>query len=213
MLLAQAAFDDVELMTALGSGQPGALAGLYDRYGCFAFSLAYRFVGSREIAEEIVQESFLAVWRYADRYQAERGPVRSWLIRMVRQRSIDHLRGRAARPIPGSVLRDDYPSACDVWRDVAQGMLAEQIRAAMSCLPHEQRAAIELAYFSDYTHAEIARRLDVPLGTVKGRLRLGLKKLYALLGPDADTARSPAPSDARPPTSLPHAAAPRQGSG
>lgn len=175
--------DDVELMKAVGCGQSGALEDLYDRYGAFTFSLAYQLVGNRESAEEIVQESFLSVWRYAGRYQADLSPVRPWLIRMVRQRSIDHLRGRAARPLLGAPLSDDHPSSCDVWQDVAQGMLQEQIRSAVSCLPLEQRATIELAYFNGCTHAEIAQQLDVPLGTVKGRLRLGLKKLQTLLAP------------------------------
>jgi RNA polymerase sigma-70 factor (ECF subfamily) len=175
--------DDVQLMMALGAEEPGALEDLYDRYGTFVFSLAYQLVGNRESAEEIVQESFLTVWRYAGRYQAGLSPVRPWLMRMVRQRSIDHLRGRAARPLLGAPLSDDQPSPCDVWQDVSQGMLQEEVHAAVSCLPPEQRAAIELAYFSGCTHAEIAEQLDVPLGTVKGRLRLGLKKLQALLTP------------------------------
>lgn len=183
MLLIESELDDVELMTAVGYGQSDALEDLYDRYGAFVFSLAYQLVGNRESAEEIVQESFLTVWRYAARYQAELSPVRPWLIRMVRQRSIDHLRGRAARPLLGAPLSDEQPSGCDVWQDVAQGILQEQIRSAVSCLPLEQRSTIELAYFGGCTHAEIARQLDVPLGTVKGRLRLGLKKLHTLLAP------------------------------
>ncbi len=181
----QAELDDVQLMTAVGCGEPDALKDLYDRHGAFLFSLAYRVVGNRESAEEIVQESFLTAWRYADRYKAELCPVRPWLVRMVRQRSIDHLRARAARPLLGSPLLDNQPSICDVWQEVDQGMLQEQVRSAVSCLPAEQRDTVELAYFSGLTHAEIAQHLDVPLGTVKGRLRLGLKKLHALLTPVA----------------------------
>lgn len=175
--------DDAQLMVALGSEEAGALELLYDRYGALVFSLAYKWVGNRENAEEIVQESFLTVWRYAGRYQAGLSPLRAWLIRMVRQRSIDHLRGRAARPMVGGPLSDTQLSPCDVWQDVSHRMLQEQIRAAVSCLPAEQRATIELAYFGGYTHVEIAQQLDLPLGTVKGRLRLGLKKLHVLLNP------------------------------
>ncbi len=175
--------DDAQLMVALGSEEAGALELLYDRYGTLVFSLAYKWVGNRENAEEIVQESFLTAWRYAGHYQAGLSPLRPWLIRMVRQRSIDHLRGRAARPMVGGPLSDTQPSPCDVWQDVSHRMLQEEIRGAVSCLPAEQRAAIELAYFGGYTHAEIAQQLDLPLGTVKGRLRLGLKKLHVLLNP------------------------------
>lgn len=183
MLVIQADIDDVELMAAVAGGRMGALEDLYDRYGGFAYALAYRLVGDRESAEEVVQESFLTVWRYAGRYDAKSSPVRPWLIRMVRQRSIDHLRGRAARPLVGTGYWEDQVSASDVWHDVAQNLLQEQVGYALLCLPAEQRVAIELAYFSGFTHAEIAQRLDLPLGTVKGRMRLGLRKLQSLLDP------------------------------
>jgi RNA polymerase sigma-70 factor (ECF subfamily) len=174
--------DDRALGRALARCEIGALETLYDRYAALAFALAYRMLGDRESAEDIVQESFLNVWRHADRYDDQRSSVQSWLLSIVRHRCIDKLRSQSARPqVTRSDDALDLPAASDVWSDVAQRLTHDDIRAALQRLPAEQREAIELAYFGGYTHIEIAERMGIPLGTVKGRLRMGLQKLRQLL--------------------------------
>ena len=165
-----------------------ALDALYERYVRPAMGLAVRMVGDRETAEEVVQEAFLSVWRNARRYEPTRGSVRTWLLGIVHHRAIDRLRGRPqTAPLPEELGPD--PSAPDVWALAAQQLDRAAIRQALAQLPAEQRQAIELAYFTGLTQSQIAATLGVPLGTVKGRMRLGLARLRGLLetarvGPD-----------------------------
>ncbi len=174
-----ASASDESLMRALPR-QVEALDALYERHSRAAMGLAVRMVGERETAEEVVQEAFLALWRNAGRYQPGRGTVRTWLLSIVHHRAIDRLRGRTSlAPLPEELGAD--PSAPDVWTLTAQRLDREVIGEALGGLPAEQRQAIELAYFSGLTQTQIASALGLPLGTVKGRLRLGLGRLRTLL--------------------------------
>lgn len=177
---------DEELLAAIQRRDDAALAELYDRYGRLAFGLAYRILGERGTAEDIVQEAFLAVWRRSSSFQADRGSARAWLMSIVHNASIDRRRGRHRRELTDVPL-DDLAfkletDAEDTFDVVSERMEAEHVRAALGGLPPEQREAIELAYFGGLTQQEIATRTGTPLGTVKSRMRLGLLKLRTLLG-------------------------------
>ena len=160
-------------------GDKEALGTLYDRHSRTAYSLAYRMMGERPAAEDLVQEAFLQVWRAAGSYRVERGSVRTWLLSIVRYRGIDHLRSSASRrrmqDRAEAVAPTSQPSEAfdQSWRNSQN----EQVREALRGLPLDQHKVLELAYFSGYTHIEIAELLELPLGTVKGRMRFGLKKL------------------------------------
>jgi len=175
---------DEDLLAALVARDASALEELYARYGRLAFALAVRITSAPEIAEEVVQEAFLAVWRGAGSYQAGRSSVRTWLLSITHHRAIDAVRRRAARvqqaPLEEAMALGD-PSVTDVWAEVARSLDAAQVRRALRALPAEQRESIELAYFQGLSYPEIAERMNVPLGTVKSRLRLGLARLRALL--------------------------------
>jgi RNA polymerase sigma-70 factor (ECF subfamily) len=176
---------DEDVLAAVQARDDAALAELYDRYGRLAFGLAYRILGERGVAEDVVQEAFLAVWRRADSYRTDRGSVRGWLMSIVHNASIDRRRGRFKRE-QGDVALDELAfkletDADETFATVAEGIVAEQVRRALTGLPEEQRQAIELAYFGGLTQQEIAVRTGTPLGTVKSRLRLGLHKLRGLL--------------------------------
>jgi RNA polymerase sigma-70 factor (ECF subfamily) len=171
------------LIAGLVRGDVSALEALYDRYKRVAYSLAYRIVGERGGAEDVLQEAFLSVWRQAGSYKRERGSVRTWLMSVVHHRSIDRLRASAAGAanVPLEELPESPAEEPAVWQQVWADMRGDLVRNALEDLPGEQRKSIELAYFSGYTHAQIAELMGVPLGTVKGRLRLGLLKLKAYL--------------------------------
>ncbi len=170
---------DEDLMSLVGDGDAGAFAGLYDRHSRAAYSLAYRMMGEQQAAEDLVQEAFLKVWRAAGSYRAQRGSVRTWVLSIVHNRGIDHLRSSASRRRIQDRVQETAPTSqpseafADTWRNTQ----CEQVREALRGLPPERLNVLELAYFSGYTHKEIAQLLDLPLGTVKGRMRLGLKKL------------------------------------
>ena len=170
-------------MDRLVRGDLGALDRLYDQYGAMAFSIAYRITGDRAAAEDVVQEAFLGAWRNAARYVDARGSVRTWLLSIVHHRAIDSIRRRR----PTTELPDaeatlpDTLTLPDVWADVALRLDRDSVREAMEAISSVQREAIELAYFGGLTQTEIAERTGVPLGTVKGRLRLGLQGMRAAL--------------------------------
>lgn len=172
---------DDQLIAAIQARDMQALEQLFDRYRVLAYSLAYRLLNDAGDAEDVVQESFLNVWRAAGTYRAGRSG-RAWLMSIVHHRAIDKLRGRGSRPMTTPL--DDalpVPGTSDVWSEVSQRLTGSAVRAALDNLPAEQRESIELAYFSGLSQSEIAGRLDLPLGTVKGRMRLGLHKLRSLL--------------------------------
>ena len=186
---AEAAPTDEELMSAICDGSEAALELLYERYHRYAFSLAYRILHDTTAAEDIVQEAFLAIWRKADSYQKQHGSVHSWLQAIVHHRAIDKIRSSAHRDHQCASLQDgrdkseqDLASAePELWEQAWHGEQSRLIRMALDQIPAEQRQVIELAYFGGYTHAEISEQWNIPLGTVKGRMRLGLQKLKLLL--------------------------------
>lgn len=179
---------DDELMRLAARGDARALEHLYARHAAPAFSLAYRIVGDRAIAEEVSQEAFLAVWGSARRYMSERGSVRTWTLGIVRNRAIDALRRgaihrRRRASADGLDERLEAPDRTDV--EVQEREEARAVRRALEDIPSEQRRTVELAYFDGRTHREIAGLLDLPVGTVKGRLGLGLDKLRQALAAEA----------------------------
>lgn len=174
---------DEELMALVDRKDPIAFEVLYDRHGGPAFSLAYRIVGDRSLAEDTSQEAFLSIWRSKARFDRARGSVRSWVLSVVRNRAIDALRrGGANAP----KLDQDDEAALGV-REAAERTENEalrretssELRGALDALPEEQSKVIELAYFGGFSHREIAEMVGQPLGTVKGRMRLGLEKIRA----------------------------------
>lgn len=167
-------------MARLRDGEMAAFEVIYDRHSGVAFSLAYRICGARQSAEEVVQEAFLALWRSGARYDPSRGSVRTWVLGIVHNRAIDavrrnvvHERRRAGdEGLEERLVASEWTEAEVVHRDEAR-----EIRAALETLPEEQARVIELAYFGGFTHTEIAALLGAPVGTIKGRMRLGLEKL------------------------------------
>lgn len=185
---------DEELIKRTAAEDGAALMALYDRHNRQAFGLAFRILGEATIAEEVVQDAFLALWRNARSFDTARGGVRTWLLTIVHNRSIDRIRAARSRAATVELEVADYAGiASDPWDEVTDRLDGAQVREAVAELPPDQRNAIELAYFQGLTHHEIAARTDVPLGTVKGRLRLGLRKLAVSLAPQVDL-----PPDNRP---------------
>src|SRR5262249_23546914 len=169
---------DRAALERMARGDGAALAELYDRHARPIYSLALRVLQDAADAEDIVQEVFAQAWRQAARYDAARGHVAAWLLTLARSRAIDRLRARQARPDRGGDAIADPPdreSTADL--QLLSGERAARGRAALGELPLRQRVAIELAYYEGLTHAEIAARLEQPLGTVKTRIRLALLKL------------------------------------
>ena len=167
-------------MTLVQAGDPRAFEVLFDRHSGAAFSLAYRMVGNRVTAEDISQEAFLSIWRSRLRYRSDRGSVRTWVLGIVHHRAIDALRrnlvhDRRRATAEGLEERLEAPELTDV--EVARRDEASQVRSAIGTLPSEQSRVVELAYFGGFTHSQIAEMLGTPIGTVKGRMRLGLEKL------------------------------------
>jgi RNA polymerase sigma-70 factor, ECF subfamily len=166
------------------AGDREALAMLYDRYSSLAYGVAMRVLGDPARAEDAVQDAFINVWNRASTFDAARGSLRAWLLTTVRNRCIDYLRGRGSRERREDELNPnaDYAQApSDPWREVALSLERAAVRDAMSSLPAEQRQVVEMAYFGGYSHAEIADMTRVPLGTVKGRMRLALEKMSSYL--------------------------------
>lgn len=179
----QIATSDEDLLTRIRERDLSALDELYERHSKQAFGLAYRMLTNRETAEEVVQDAFLSVWRQAETYRPGMGRLRPWLLSIVHHRAIDRIR-RVSERTPTASLDEAWmkPSGSDTFGDAYRTLQREQIRRALAQLPGEQRAAIDLAYFNGSTFVEIAELMDVPVGTVKSRVRLGLEKLKVLLG-------------------------------
>ena len=172
---------DEELMPLIGEKNPDAFEVFYDRHGGVAYSLAYRIVGERGAAEDVTQEAFISIWRSGARYDAARGSVRTWMLGIVRNRAIDALRSKTGKA-PKLDFDDDSilehrPAAEQTEAEALQRETAQEVRGALGELPGEQAKVIQLAYFGGFSHSEIAGMLGVPLGTVKGRMRLGLEKI------------------------------------
>jgi RNA polymerase sigma-70 factor, ECF subfamily len=176
---------DEDLMTMVERRDADAFAVLYDRHGGAAYSLAHRIVGDAAVAEDVTQEAFISVWRSGARFDAARGSVRSWTLGIVRNRAIDALR-RASGPAPKLDLDDDAalearPSDELTDSQAIRRETSRRVQGALRELPDEQSEVIGLAYFGGFTHSEIADMLGMPLGTVKGRMRLGLEKIRVTL--------------------------------
>lgn len=170
---------DGDVLSRVAGGSPEAFEALYDRYGRLAYAIALRVLSDEGAAEEVVQDAFLAVWRKTLMYRADRGSVRSWIATVVRNAAIDRLRRDQRRDryeldIEVSASR---ASVSDTWSEVVEELSRHEIRTAMHMLPIEQRQTLELAYWCGLSQREISEAMDVPVGTVKGRARLGLQKL------------------------------------
>ncbi|MEK6251572.1 MAG: sigma-70 family RNA polymerase sigma factor [Actinomycetota bacterium] len=176
---------DEELMPLVAGKDPEAFEVFYDRHGGAAYSVAYRIVGDRSSAEDVTQEAFLSIWRSGARYDRARGSVRSWMLGIVRNRAIDALRRQSGRApkldFDDEAALEQRPSPDFTDEQALQRDSARQVRGALSELPSEQSKVIQLAYFGGFSHSEIAEMLSMPLGTVKGRMRLGIEKIRTQL--------------------------------
>ncbi len=174
--------DDV-LLQLVHLGNESALGALYDRYGKLAYSLAYRILGDVQAAEDAVQEAFINIWRRAGSFSSNRGTARTWIMAVVHHRSIDigrRRRGLTPRELPlETVQLPEDPH--DTWSEVSNTLDRELLIRCLEQIPEPQREAIQLAYFEGYTQREIAELKGIPLGTVKGRIRIGMAKLRGQL--------------------------------
>jgi RNA polymerase sigma factor (sigma-70 family) len=171
---------DEQVLEAVGRGDDDALGVLYDRFGRLAYRLAFRILRDRALAEDAVQEAFLAVWRSADAYKRERAKPSTWILTVVHRRAVDLVRReQVRRGEPLEVAPE--PSVGPVDEDAVLRDRRAAVQAALTELPGEQRQALELAYYGGLTQSELAERLGVPLGTVKSRMFAGLGRLRELL--------------------------------
>ena len=168
-------------MPWIGRKDAEAFEVFYDRHGGAAYSLAYRILGERGAAEDCIQEAFISIWRTGGRFDPTRGSVRSWTLSIVRNRAIDVLRSRAGKApkltFDDEEILESRPSGELTEEEAMRHETATEVRGALSQLPDEQSKVIQLAYFGGFSQSEIAAMLNVPLGTVKGRMRLGLEKI------------------------------------
>lgn len=174
---------DELLLQLLHAGNENALGALYDRYGKSAYSLAYRMLGDVHAAEDAVQEAFINIWRRSGSFSNSRGSARTWIMAVVHHRAIDigrKRRGIVPRELPLELERlPEAPN--DTWAEVANTLNGDLLRELMEQIPNEQREAIQLAYFEGFTQREISESTGIPLGTIKGRIRIGMAKLRSLL--------------------------------
>lgn len=173
---------DEDLIAALADRDVWAMDLLYERYSRLLYSLAYRFVGDLRVAEDLTQDVFLAAWQHAPDYDPHKASVSSWLTSIMRHRSYDYLRRirrrHTSQEIPWEAdEQDTRADSSDLWDDAWRSMQAELVRECLMRLQPEQRAVIELAYFDGWTQSEIATSCQIPLGTVKARMRLALRHL------------------------------------
>jgi RNA polymerase sigma-70 factor (ECF subfamily) len=171
---------DEELMALVAANDADAYEIVLERHADAAFSLAYRICGRRSLAEDIAQDAFLAVWRSGARYDRARGSVRTWTLGIVHNRAVDALRRSGVqerRRISDEGIEETLEAAERTDSQAIENSTSRELRGALGGLPSEQRRVIELAYFGGFTHVEIASMLGAPVGTVKGRMRLGLHKL------------------------------------
>ena len=172
---------DEQLLEAVGRGDHDALGVLYDRFGRLAYGLAFRVLRDRALAEDAVQEAFLAVWRSADAYKRERAKPSTWILTVVHRRAVDLVRReqrRRGEPLEAA----PEPTTGPADEDATLRDRRAAVQAALTALPGDQRQALELAYYGGLTQSELAERLGVPLGTIKSRMFAGLGRRRALLG-------------------------------
>jgi RNA polymerase sigma-70 factor (ECF subfamily) len=171
---------DEEILEAVGRGDDDALGILYDRFGRLAYGVAFRILRDAALAEDAVQEAFLAVWRSADAYKRERAKPSTWILTVVHRRAVDLVRReqrRRGEPLEAA----PEPTTAPADEDVTLRDRRAAVRAALDALPGDQRQALELAYYGGLTQSELAERLGVPLGTIKSRMFAGLGRLRELL--------------------------------
>jgi RNA polymerase sigma-70 factor (ECF subfamily) len=180
--------DDGKLIVLIADSDSNALSELYDRYKRLVFSLALRIVGDQAASEEITQDVFFRIWNKAETYQPEQAKVSTWLTSIARYRSIDLLRRRGVRPESNSVSWPELSHSAIPGTDgrepeenASRSLQGERVRTALDQLPSEQRQALSLAYYQGFSHSQIAEELDIPLGTIKTRIRLGMQKLRQIL--------------------------------
>ena len=177
---------DEALIHALALGVLWSLEVLYQRYARLLYSIAYRMVPDHQLAEDLLQDTFVSVWQNAGSYSSQSGAVRSWLVAIIRHRAIDQLRKMRARadfkttPVD-ELVADESLTTPDAWEEAWKSIQGTQVRNALKLLSQEQRMVLELAYFQGWTQTEIADGYHIPLGTVKARMRLGLMRLKRVL--------------------------------
>jgi RNA polymerase sigma-70 factor (ECF subfamily) len=179
------ALADEDLMRLVGEGDVGAFEVMFDRHASAAFSLAYRMCGRKAMAEDIVQDTFVSLWRRGARYDRRKGSVRSWVLGAVHNKTVDSFRHETAtsgRDVNDDEALKELAAPERTEAEVERRSDAQEVRAALAQLPTDQRRVLELAYFGGFTHREIADILELPTGTAKGRMRLGLVKLRLSLG-------------------------------
>ena len=181
---------DVELVRGVAAGSSSALADLYDRWGKRAYSLARRVCADEGLAEDVVQEAFVAVWRDPGRFDAARGSFGTWLLTLVHHKAVDAVRRESAARRRGERVEDDPSTGQSVAPGADQAAIdavaAGQVRDALAQLSGPQRQALALAYYGGYTQSEVALITGVAVGTVKSRMFTGLRRLRDLLGPSLD---------------------------
>jgi len=194
---AYSGLDDEELMQRLAYRDLVAFRALYDRYGNLVYSAALRVVRDAQIAEDMVQEIFLRIWRKPESYVAQRGRFVTWLTSVTRNRAVDEVRSRGRRFRHETASPEEQERELPASEQDDPALTAELsdqrrlILAALQQIPAEQREIIELAYFGGLTQQEIADLLSQPLGTVKTRIRLGMQKLRAALTPELKWEQNP----------------------
>ncbi|MGH3776819.1 MAG: RNA polymerase sigma factor [Pseudonocardiaceae bacterium] len=179
---------DADLLARLDAGDPHAMRLLYERYARLVHTVAQRTCRDQGLAEEVVQEVFLMLWREHSRYTPARGTFPAWLLTVVHHKAVDAVRREHTahrRTVPSSV-DDDFPAGPGADEAALESMFAGQIRAALHRLPLKQRQPLLLAYYGDYTYREISELVEIPLGTVKSRISLGIQRLRTLLRPLLD---------------------------
>jgi RNA polymerase sigma-70 factor (ECF subfamily) len=218
MVAGSGGLTDAQLVQRVALGDEPALEELYDRHASAVFRLAFRLVGDRQLAEEVLQETYLALWNRAELFDPAAGSLTAWLLTIARNRSVDRLRAAGRRPVQvpmsaavGQDERDDgvewtlatgsllgaAPAATDPQEALDQTWLKDAVRQALDGVPDLERRAIELAYYEELTQTEIAQRLGWPLGTVKTRTRRALSRLRSVLaealGPELGRRVAPVP--------------------
>jgi RNA polymerase sigma-70 factor (ECF subfamily) len=169
---------DASLVVAIGRWRQDALAEAYRRHAGSAFALARRLIRDREMAEEILQEVFLRLWNQPDRFDPERGSLRSYILAQTHGRSIDMLRSESSRRRREErEARETAEKGMDIEQEVMQMAVADQVKDVVAELPDDERRAIELAYFGGHTYRQVAVLLEEPEGTVKSRIRSGLQRM------------------------------------
>ena len=180
------ALDERELVRKISSRDPKALEELYDRYSRLVYSLVYSIVKIQEDAEDVLQEIFLQAWEKASTFDSAKGSVYTWLMTLTRNRAIDRIRSKSYRSRDRSDMEIEIEMLPNTTEStpldaVVAGERTREVKQALDQLPNEQREIIMFAYFGGYTQSEISQQLNVPLGTVKTRMRLGMKKLQTIL--------------------------------